>query len=297
MKNTAILLTLMMIILSCGAARKAQKQDTKEHTVRVGTYNLWKSTIGKDDYAWPVRKDRLARSVVDLEFDIFGAQELDYPLQNELPGLLAKHGAPEYEWYIFSPYSQDGKGDKAQAIIYRKGRFKLIESHNFWLSETPEVMSKGWDEKKFHRGGCCVILKDKFTGRKIFVMHSHFPLGKEARAKASEVIIAMEKKYNKAGLPAFFIGDLNNRPDTPGSQILRTHWTDSYLCLPPEQREGSRATFNGHDVDRNMETDQRIDYVYFRNGATPLRYHCSNRKYDGFWPSDHCAVYVDMKLH
>lgn len=296
MKKVFILIA-MLAIVSCGTSRKVRKDAASDSIIRVGTYNLWKSTIGKGDYAWEVRKHRLAKSVAELDFDVFGVQELDYPIQDEFPGLLARHGASEYVWYTFSPYSQDGTGDKAQAILFRKDRFELVEGHSFWLSPTPEIMSHGWDEQKYLRGACCVILKDIRTGKRIFVMNSHFPLGKEAKCRAADVVISMEKKYNPEGLPSFLIGDLNNRPGTPGSQMLRTHWTDSFLFLPDDKKEGSKGTFNGHDVGRDMEKSQRIDYVYFRNSAVPLKYHCSNKKYDGFWPSDHCAVYVDMKIN
>ena len=296
MKKLAVLFAFMAFI-SCGVTHKASETVSSETEFRLGTYNVWISKIGKGDYAWDVRKNRLAQSVADLDMDVFGIQEVDLRIQEELPGLLKKSGAADYEWYIFSPYSADGKGNKAQALLYRKDRFKLLESHNFWMSETPEVMSKGWDEKKFYRGGFCVVLKDKKSGKKIFVMHSHFPLGKEARKHAADVCIEMEKKYNKEGLPSFLIGDLNNRPDTPGSERLRTYWTDSYLYLPAERREGSFGNFNGAKTDIDPDKDpRRIDYVYFRN-ALPLKYCCSNNKYDGFWPSDHCAVYVDMKLY
>lgn len=296
MKRLILQIAAVLALTACGSIRHAGSDDSAQN-FRIGTYNVWRSDIGKGDYAWEVRKDRLARSIVDIDFDVFGIQEVDYTIQKELPQLLSKHKSPDYAWYMFSPYSQDGIGDKAQAVLYKKDRYELVESHNFWLSETPEIKSYGWDEQEYCRGGFCIVLKDKKSGKKIFVMHSHFPLGKEAKKRGADVIIAMEKKFNKDGLPAFFLGDLNNRPDTPGSQILRTHWTDSYLYLPQECREGSQATFNGHDVNRDMNTTQRIDYVYFRNGVTPLKYHCSNKKYDGFWPSDHCAVYVDMKIH
>ena len=296
MKRLILQIAAVLALTACGSIRHAGSDDSAQN-FRIGTYNVWRSDIGKGDYAWEVRKDRLAQSIVDIDFDVFGIQEVDYTIQKELPQLLSKHKSPDYAWYMFSPYSQDGIGDKAQAVLYKKDRYELVEGHNFWLSETPEIKSYGWDEQEYCRGGFCIVLKDKKSGKKIFVMHSHFPLGKEAKKRGADVIIAMEKKFNKDGLPAFFLGDLNNRPDTPGSQRLRTHWTDSYLYLPQECREGSQATFNGHDVNRDMNTTQRIDYVYFRNGVTPLKYHCSNKKYDGFWPSDHCAVYVDMKIH
>ena len=296
MKKVILLIASILILSSCGVTKKSRTQINHDQ-IRVGTYNVWRSDIGKGDYAWEVRKDRLAQSIVDLNLDVFGIQEVDLRIQEELPSLLASHNSPIYDWYLFSPYSQDGKGDKAQAVLYRADRFELVEGRNFWLSETPEVMSYGWDEQEYCRGALYVILREKNTGKKIFVMNSHFPLGKEAKCKAADVVISIEKKYNVDGLPSFFIGDLNNRPGTPGSKVLRTHWNDSYLFLPAEMKEGSQATFNGHDVNRDMNSTQRIDYVYFRNDVTPLMYHCSNRKYDGFWPSDHCAVYVDMLIH
>ena len=295
MKRLFILMALMALV-SCGASQKAQKTTKAASTFKLASYNVWISKLGKGDNAWEFRRDRLAQSIVDLNADVIGMQEVDTRIQNELPELLAKHGAPAYEWYIFSPYSQDGKGNKAQALIYKKERFEIVESHNFWMSETPELMSKGWDEERFYRGGFCVIMKDKTTGKKFFLMHSHFPLGKVARARAADVAIAMEKKYNKKGLPSFLIGDLNNRPDSEGSQILRTYWTDSFIALPQELKEGSEGTFNGVKINRDMNTSPRIDYVYFRNTDAPLKYGCFNNKYDGFWPSDHCAVYVEIKL-
>ena len=302
-----VILFAMVALVSCGVAHKVSEkepvktpermpEDASSAEFRLGSYNVWISTIGKGNYAWNVRKDRLAKSIVDMNMDVFGIQEVDLRIQKELPALLEKHGAADYGWYIFSPYSPKGRGDKAQALLYRKDRFKILESHYFWMSETPEVISRGWDEQKFCRGGFCVVLKDKRTGRKFFLMHSHFPLGKEARRRAADVCIEMEKKYNKDGLPSFLIGDLNNRPDYPGSEKLRTFWNDSFLYLPAECREGSFATFNGAETDRDMDKDpRRIDYVYFK-GAVPLKYCCFNKKYDGFWPSDHCGVYVDMKI-
>lgn len=293
MKRLAILMSLMTLI-SCGASHKAQKTDDSK--IKIASYNVWISKIGKGDNAWEFRKDRLAKSIVDLDADVIGMQEVDTRIQEELPALLSKHGAPDYEWYVFSPYSEDGKGNKAQALMYRKDRFKIVESRYFWLSETPEVMSKGWDEKKFYRGAFYVIIKDMNTGKKFFLMHSHFPLGQQARARAADVIVAMEKKYNTKGLPSFLIGDLNNLPEAEGSQILRTHWSDSFLVLPQELKEGSVGTLNSADVNRDMDKARRIDYVYFRNTDAPLKYGCFNNKYDGFWPSDHCAVYVEIKL-
>lgn len=295
MKRIFFLIVLPIMAVSCSTGGKLGRMRTEAESVRIGTYNLWRSDIGKGDYAWEVRKDRLARSIAEIGFDVFGVQELNLTIQQELPGLLAENGAPEYVWYIFSPYSEDGKGDRAQAILFRKDRFTLVEAHKFWISPTPEVKSKGWDEVRFYRGGCCVTLKDKRNGKEFFVIHSHFPLAKQAHTMAADVIISQAMKYNKKNLPAFFIGDLNVPPTAESSKKSRSYWTDSFMALPDEAKEGPSGTFNGHDADRDMSQARRIDYVYFRGDVTPVKYHCFDKKYDGLWPSDHCAVFVDMK--
>lgn len=278
----------------------AKKKCVRSHAecdIRIGTFNLWRSDLGKDDYSWDKRKYRLVQAVEDCAFDIFGAQELDMPLQQEFRDMLNERGM-DYEWLVFSPYSQDGKGNKAQAIIYRKSRFEVVDYHYYWIAPNPKKMGYGWDEKpKFRRGACCATLKDKISGREIFVMHSHMPLAREARWAGADIVIRMEKKFNRRHLPSFFIGDLNARPNDRSSEIFRTYYSDSFDVVPMSNHAGSRGTFNSHNVKKDMEKAARIDYVYFRGkGITPVDYTVSNAKYDGLYPSDHCPVYVNFKI-
>ena len=189
--------------------------------------------------------------------DIFGIQEADLRIQEELPALTGEY-TDKYAWWFFSPYSQDGNGDKAQGIVYDSTRFSMKESHYFWLSETPDTMSSAWDEKKYNRGACCFIFNDKNTGKDFFAMVIHAPLAKEASAKCVDVVMQQYEKYNPDGLPAVFVGDFNAKPDSPAS---------------------------------------KHDYVYFRGeGIEPLDYECVNTQYDGIWPSDHCPVYAVLKM-
>jgi endonuclease/exonuclease/phosphatase family metal-dependent hydrolase len=264
-------------------------------SLRIGSYNLWRSDLGKDEYAWDVRKSRLIQSIKDIRFDIFGAEEVDTTMIKELPTLFKKAGL-NYEMFIFSPYREDGGiGNKAQAIIYDPERLEMLDDHHFWYSETPDSISGGWDEMKFRRGGCCGNFRDKKSGRKFFFMLSHMPLGKEANLHAAEIVLQRAEMYNTGHLPAIFVGDLNTRPDSPSSELLRTYWTDIYGYLPAERLEGPQGTFNSHNIEKDMESAQRIDFIYFRGDKVkPQVYCCFNRLYDGLYPSDHCAIYSDI---
>lgn len=268
-----------------------------EPVLRVGSFNLWRSDLGKDEYAWEVRKPRLIRAIKDMGYDLFGAEEVDTTMIKELPSLFDEAGL-NYKMFIFSPYKSDGGvGNKAQAIIYNTERLEMLEDHHFWFSETPDSISGGWDEMKFRRGACCGIFLDRKSNRKFFLMLSHMPLGKEANLHAAEILLERAEMYNPDHLPALFVGDLNTRPDTPSSELLRTYWTDVYLHLPADKREGPQGTFNSHNVEKDMETAQRIDYIYFRGDKVkPLNYTCSTVTYDGLYPSDHCPIYSDIVI-
>ena len=268
-----------------------------DNNLRIGSYNLRMHQIDKEENAWEVRKDRLMESIRSCDFDVFGVQEASSVTQVFLQLQLGD----EYGLLFFSPYSQDGKGNKAHGIIYRKSRVKLLDYHFFWPGEDPEKMcdnDRSWLEKtqKYHyykRGGICAKMKDRATGKKFFLIVSHWALDKELNAKYAHVYIDMEKKYNLKGLPSFFLGDLNTRPESESSALFRTYWTDSAIG------SDEKSTFNAFGKKNTFDWPDgrfRIDFIYHRNlGAAP-KYHCDRSLFGGLYASDHYPIYVDVDL-
>ncbi len=301
MRRFLAYLLIIPVLLSCGSNKSitTNNNEMTEIKIRVGSYNLWRpgSSPRNDGYAWEVRRGRQAKTITGIGFDIFGVQEFDTQMQEELPPLVEKEGG-DYEWFVFSPYASDGgAGPKAQGIVYRKDRFTMLENHHFWLSPTPDRKSKAWDETKYARGACCAIFKENSTGMRFFLMMSHMPLGKEANANSAPIILERAKQYNPEYLPSFFVGDLNTREDSEASALFRTYWNDTFLTVPEKVRRGSGGTFNNRGANEDMDAAPRIDFIYFRGeGVTPLGYTCDNRKFDGYYPSDHCPVYADFTI-
>lgn len=286
------------IILSCLCAAAASLSCAPSgDTVRIGTYNL-RVTVDKGDNAWASRKHRLVKSVRDNGFDIFGVQEASLDTQAELPALLDSAGM-EYGCWFFSPYSQDGRGGKAQGIFYRRDRFRLSGKHFFWLSETPDssTVNDTGANGRFRRGGCCATVEDlEHPGRRFFFMVSHGPLNPAPNSRSAEIYNEMERRYNTEGLPSVFVGDLNAPPSARASSVLRETWTDSYMCLPDGSKSGPEGTFNGFRMPLPDST-RRIDYVYFKgSGIRPVKYVCDGSLYDGCYASDHFPVYVEMEI-
>ena len=78
--------------------------------------------------------------------------------------------------------------------------------------------------------------------------------------------------------------------------IYRTYWNDPYRELPGDKIIGPFATYNGFNLKLNLDIDgRRLDYVYYRN-ATPQNYVCNDKKYEGYYASDHLPVYSDFVI-
>lgn len=261
------------------------------HTVRIGTYNIRLSTMDDSsvDNNWDTRKERLWASIKDNDFDLFGLQEVSTEAQRE----LKNKWADSYGLEFFSPYSQTGKGDKAQGIMYRRSKFSISDVHYYWIADNPDVIT-GADvtaDATYYRGGMCAILTYKETGQKIFFMNSHGCLSKEVRDKYASLYEEMEKRYNTEGFPSFFVGDLNAIPTQPVCQTIATYWKDAYV--EAESKEGPANTFNSFV---NLKGLRRIDYIFYRGNVSPKYYRCDNTLYNGLFPSDHFPIYTDFEI-
>lgn len=258
--------------------------------VRVGTYNLRIITSEDDENNnWENRKGRVLRSVRENDCDVLGLNECSDGIRSYLTEQLAD----TYDFRFFNPYATDGGGSgEAMGLAYKKALFTPSDWHGFWLSDTPSVMVTNDGTHK--RGGCCAILTCKATSTKFFVLVTHGCLNAEARAQWASQYAQMEALYNPDGYPSFFVGDMNAQPSDAASVEYRTYWADVYFSSAP--KTGPYCTFNGFILDRDMYTyKKRLDYVYYRN-ATPLRYVCNDRLYDGYYASDHLPVYAEMRI-
>lgn len=70
----------------------SREPDITEQTLTLGSYNLWISGKGTGDYLWTNRRTVLAQSIVKNKWDIFGFQEANGTIQNELPTLVGQQG-------------------------------------------------------------------------------------------------------------------------------------------------------------------------------------------------------------
>lgn len=107
-----------------------------------------------------------------------------------------------------------------QAIFYDKSLFTLKDSGTFWLSETPDWESVGWDGRT--RTICTwAILTEKVSGKDFVVMNTQLdPYGKNAQRNGAALIAERAASF---GLPVILGGDLQTTTSSPAfSQLTGT---------------------------------------------------------------------------
>jgi endonuclease/exonuclease/phosphatase family metal-dependent hydrolase len=182
-------------------------------------------------------------------------------------------------------------------VLYRKDRFQELKSGTFWLSETPEKVSKGWDAA-LERIATWVVLKDKNTGKEFIFMNTHFDhRGKQARIESAKLLKSKASELAK-GLQLILTGDFNLPPESEGIQTIIKADGENTLV-----NSSSVATFSyGPDWTstgfNSRPFDQRrvIDYVFLKNIKTVNRYAVITEKLNDLQLSDHCPVFVQVEL-
>lgn len=171
---------LMILFFVQLYAVKAQKLIT-------GTFNVRLETPRDTGNLWTDRKVYVANLVRFHGFDLFGTQE---GFKNQLDDIQQQ--LPEYARYGIGRDDGQSKGEHS-AIFYKKDRFELLKSGDFWLSETPEKPGFGWDAR-INRICSWVQLKEKKSGKTFYCFNVHYDhQAMVARRESSKLILAKIK--------------------------------------------------------------------------------------------------------
>ncbi|SHE46920.1 Metal-dependent hydrolase, endonuclease/exonuclease/phosphatase family [Mariniphaga anaerophila] len=256
--------------------------------MNIVSFNIRYNTPNDGENAWPNRIEMVSGLLRFHEADIFGLQEALHgqiiDLQNELP---------EYEW--FGVGRDDGeKGGEFSPIFFKKSKFILIDHGTYWLSETPEKPSKGWDAA-LNRIITWGHFQSKVTGKQFLVFNTHFDhIGVEAR-KNSAILIRkkIEDMTRGKNLPVVLTGDFNLTPEQEPIVLLKKYMKDSYE-VTQEPPYGPVGTFQQFKIESKL--DHRIDYVFVHGGISVLKYAALTDFKNHRFPSDHLPVFVKVQL-
>jgi endonuclease/exonuclease/phosphatase family metal-dependent hydrolase len=248
--------------------------------INVATYNLRNSHADDGPNAWPLRKDVVKALVRYHEFDIFGTQE---GYADQIADL-----AQMEEFDHVGVGRDDGKSaGEHSAIFFRKSRFALLDRGDFWLSETPDRPSFGWDARCCHRLASWARLRDRSSARVLYIFSVHFDHEGEVARRASAGLMLRKIAEIARGEPAICVGDFNSTPDTVQIRTMAKAMRDARQAskAPPY---GPAGTFNGFHFDQ--APTERIDYVFVSRHFDVLKYAALSDSLEQRYPSDHFPV-------
>lgn len=280
MKKITFLLALAALGLTLSAFLMAPSE--KAH-FRIAAYNI-RYAAEMDEQSgngWAIRKGPLASLIQQHQFDIVGTQEGDGNQMDDLKKLL-----PEFD-QVLHPYG--GTGDLHNlGILYKGDLFEPLDKGVFWLSETPDTASIGWDATD--RRICqWAKFRDKKSSKEFYVFNTHFYWRKEIARRESGPLLAAKIKSIAGDYPVLVTGDFNSRPETPQIKDILTGLKDAY-----EATESARKGVEGTGFPGGVfqgTPGGRIDYIFVGPEVRVLDYEVLSDVYNGDrYPSDHLPV-------
>jgi endonuclease/exonuclease/phosphatase family metal-dependent hydrolase len=278
MKNLFLLLTL---IIFCPDT----KAQTPYGSLNVLTYNIRYNSPADSINAWPNRKEWVKSLIKFYDTDILCIQE---GLSDQADYLQIATG-----FGMEGVGREDGKrAGEITGIYYNPGRFVKRASGSFWLSDTPDVPSKGWDAALV-RNCSWVRLYDKLRKKEFYVFNTHYDhVGAVARTKSSELILK-QIPVIAGDLPVIFAGDLNATPETEAVTTVKSLLSDASE-VTQEPAYGPTGTFNGFNF--NSPLDRRIDYIFTSKQIKVLKYGVLSDSKNQRYPSDHLPVFARVRI-
>lgn len=230
------------------------------------------------------RSPRLKTIVSSYDADIIGFQEYRPAWE---PYIKASFG-DAYE--LFVQYRSADPGDReASPILWRREAFECVKTGYFWLSDTPEVESRGWDTQcSCYRMCVYALLKHKATGKAFAFMNTHFGFGDDCQVKS--VRLLGDYSGRLSSYPICIVGDFNMTPDSPGYKLMSQYFTDVNAVTANDWR----STFHGYCPKQNAS--EHIDYCFINDGFRPLKQKIIDDLVDGRYPSDHYGLYTQLEL-
>lgn len=232
--------------------------------LNIASFNL-RNNSPKDyekNNGWNQRRDVVGEFINLKAFDVFGTQE---GKKVQLDDIVAR--CPDYA-YVGEGRDGGTKGEHC-AIFYRKERVELLDSGTFWLSQTPDVVSKGWDAK-YPRICTWARFLDKRSKVKFYIFNVHLDhRGVQARAEAMKLVSEYVAKRCK-GTNSIVMGDFNVTQKSEPYKVLADNelFNDSYEVA--KYRFAPTGTFNGFNP--NCYTTLRIDHLFATKDISVNRY-------------------------
>ena len=249
--------------------------------IKVISFNI-RCTHYENGNSIPERAPRLSSIVNPYDADVIGLQEYTPLWEDYIP----KCFSDKYEF--FNKYRTDKGWIEAAPMLWKKEKFDCLQRGYFWLSDTPEVMSGGWDTYPHNRICLYAVLKDRKSGITFAFFNTHFGFGEENQIKSVRLIQQYMEKIS--GYPTFITGDFNMIP----TSLPYAEMTKKYSDVNALTVNDRRSTYHGYNLE--MDYNMHIDYCFIDKNISPITFKIIDELVDNKFPSDHYGIYAELEI-
>ncbi|MGX5728924.1 endonuclease/exonuclease/phosphatase family protein [Pseudoxanthomonas beigongshangi] len=282
MRRLAALLLVLSTALTGLAASAAENAAAP---LKVMSFNVRLPTDADGDNRWQARKDILVDTVRAQHPAVFGTQEL-FAEQGDY---IVRH-LPGYAWFgVGRRGDAEGAGDEHMGVFYLRDELKVIESGDFWLSDTPEVAGSITWGNLYPRMVTWALFERIADGRRFYFFNTHLPYRDqdEPIRERGAALLLQRVSALPADVPVVVTGDFNTGPESRVHALLTGDLVDAWERSG--QRSGPEATFHAF----SGKADRRIDWILVRGfDVGPVA--TVTDQQNGRYPSDHFPVVAEL---
>lgn len=266
---------ILLFALTAVAALTLSSCAEKKNDIKVISYNV-RVSGGDGENHWDKRKHASINMINEERPTIFGVQEAKPDQMQYLVENLPQYGH-------IGVGREDGiSSGEHMTIFYLKEEVELLDGGTFWLSETPEEPSMGWDAA-CKRSCTWTKLRMKDTGKEFAYINTHLDhVGKVAQREGLALICKRFAEIVPVGMPAFLTADFNAVTSDPIFEPLNAEMLDARVAAPDSDERG---TFNGWG-----KADSVIDHIFFRGAEAHTFKVLRDKDYGAPYISDHYPV-------
>ena len=269
-----------------GEEESQPKPQPKEYTdISVISFNIRVDNAADGPNVWRNRRDAVVTMSERERPMLLGLQEA----QPHQITYLSEH-CPDYAWYGLGrdtgkvpPATDSYAAEETMAIFWRTAELELLDKGTFWLSETPDQVSKGWDAS-YRRTCTWAGFRHKKSGQTCYFFNTHLDNdGKVAREESIKLLVSRMKTINSKRRVSFLTADFNSNVTDACFAPLHVYMRDARANAAVSD---DYPSWNGYGASTG-----RLDHVFFSaDNCTAREFRTLRGDYGVPYISDHYPV-------
>ena len=269
-----------------GEEESQPKPQPKEYTdISVISFNIRVDNAADGTNVWRNRRDAVVTMIERERPMLLGLQEA----QPHQITYLSEH-CPDYAWYGLGrdtgkvpPATDSYAAEETMAVFGRTAELELLDKGTFWLSETPDQVSKGWDAS-YRRTCTWAGFRHKKSGQTCYFFNTHLDNdGKVAREESIKLLVSRMKTINSKRRVSFLTADFNSNVTDACFAPLHVYMRDARANAAVSD---DYPSWNGYGASTG-----RLDHVFFSgDNCTAREFRTLRDDYGVPYISDHYPV-------